>query len=122
MKIIRNGIEIELTDEEVQDAYRERKIWFNKQDLIHKIKSYCDEDDWENEIFAPDDDVVEIGKVSITVAELQRKINDPKFMEDLELEFQDALDNNDSFWESFWMSAEYVIEDALENWKEENEQ
>lgn len=114
MKIVRNGVEIELTDDEVEKAYRERKSYYNREDLIHKIKAYCDETDWEDEIFAPDDMEVEIGNAVITVAELQKKIDDPQWMDDLDDSFENALGNNDSYWESFWMTAEAVIEDAIE--------
>lgn len=114
MKIERNGIAIELTKDEIDQAYRERKRYFNKCDLIHKIKSYCDECDWEEEIFRPDSDEIEIGRVTIPAGELQKRINDPEWMENLELDFQNALESNDSFWESFWMTAECVIEDTIE--------
>lgn len=113
MKIYRDNLEIELTEDEIDKAYRERKAYFNREDLIHKIKDYCDEEDWEDEIFRPDDDMIEIGKTKISVADLQRKIDDPVFMDDLERKFQNALDNNDSYWESFWLTAEAVIEEEL---------
>lgn len=114
MKIWRDNLEIELTEDELDKAYRERKAYFNREDLIHKIKDYCDESDWENEIFRPDEDMIEIGRRKISVAELQKKIDSPEFMDDLERKFQNALDNNDSYWESFWLTAEDVIEDAFE--------
>lgn len=114
MKIERDGITIELTEDEIDQAYRERKRYFNKCDLIHKIKSYCDERDWEEEIFRPDSDEIEIGNVTITAGELQKRINDPDWMENLELNFQNALESNDSYWESFWTTAEYVIEDTIQ--------
>lgn len=114
MKIERDGITIELTEDEIDQAYRERKRYFNKCDLIHKIKSYCNERDWEEEIFRPDSDEIEIGNVTITAGELQKRINDPDWMENLELNFQNALESNDSYWESFWTTAEYVIEDTIQ--------
>jgi hypothetical protein len=100
-----DNIEIELTEDEIDQIYRERRKMFNKWDLIHKIKSYCDESDWEDEIFRPDEDMIEIGKVTISAGELQKKIEDPEWMDDLEDDFQSSLDNNDSYWESFWTTA-----------------
>lgn len=113
MKIYRDNLEIELTEDEIDKAYRERKAYFNREDLIHKIKDYCHESDWEDEIFRPDEDMIEIGRTKISVADLQRKIDSREFMDELERKFQDALDNNDSFWESFWLTAEDVIEEEI---------
>lgn len=113
MKIYRDNLVIELTEDEIDKAYRERKAYYHREDLIHKIKSYCDEEDWEDEIFRPDEDMIEIGETKISVADLQRKIDDPVFMDNLERKFQKALDFNGSYWESYWLTAKAVIEDVM---------
>lgn len=39
MKIVRNGIEIELTEQEIEDAYRERRRYYNMEDVRSSTKS-----------------------------------------------------------------------------------
>ena len=117
MIIIRNGKDIELTDAEIEEAYRERRRLYHKADLIHKIKQYCDEDDWEDAILSDGNKEIEIGNSTIKVSELRKLINQPDWMDGLEMEFDDALDNNDSLWESYWCTAEYVIENEIKERK-----
>ena len=118
MKIWRDNLEIELTEDELDKAYRERNAYFNRKDLICKIKEYCDEYDCEDHPIPSDEDEIEIGKQKITVGELRKKIYDKKWMDNLESSFQHALENNESFWESFWLTAEDVIEGAIEKDKQ----
>ena len=97
MKITRNGIEFELTDREIEDAYRERRRYYNMEDIKSKIENMIDE--YEGE---PEEE------------KLKAILEDEETIRDLADAFDDALDNNDSYWESFWMTAENVILDELE--------
>jgi len=113
MTIERNGTTIELTDSEIEKAYRERKQYYHKCDLIHKIKEYIGEDDWEEEIFNTSDDPVEIGRAVTTANEVCRRVENPDWMEGLVDEFESALSDNDPYWECYWATAECVIEDIF---------
>lgn len=97
MKITRNGIEFELTDREIEDAYRERRRYYNMEDIKSKIENMIEE--YEGE---PEEERLKV------ILEDEEKIRD------LADAFDNALDNNDSFMESFWMTAENVIMDELE--------
>lgn len=74
MKIIRNGQEIELTHEEMRQAYYEMKDEYTIEDIrsIYNLS--------EDKI----DEVLTI--------------------------FERVIDNNDSFWDSYWSMIEYVAE------------
>ena len=97
MKITRNGIEIELTDREIEDAYRERRRYYNMEDIKSKIENMIEE--YEGE---PEEE------------KLKALLEDEEEIRDLADEFDDALGDNDSYWESFWMTAENVILDEFE--------
>lgn len=97
MKITRNGIEFELTDREIEDAYRERRRYYNMEDIRSKIENMIEE--YEGE---PEEEKLKV------ILEDEEKIRD------LADAFDNALDENDSFMESFWMTAENVILDELE--------
>ena len=97
MKITRNGIEFELTDREIEDAYRERRRYYNMEDIKSKIENMIEE--YEGE---PEEERLKV------ILEDEEKIRD------LAEAFDNALDNNDSFMESFWITAENVILDELE--------
>ena len=104
MKITRKGfdcifnpIEIELTDREIEDAYRERRRYYNMEDIKSKIENMIEE--YEGE---PEEE------------KLNAILEDEEKIRDLAEAFDNALDNNDSFMESFWMTAENVILDELE--------
>lgn len=74
MKILRNGQEIELTHEEMRQAYYEMKDEYTIEDIrsIYNLS--------EDKI----DEVLTI--------------------------FERVIDNNDSFWDSYWSMIEYVAE------------
>lgn len=98
MKITRNGIEFELTDREIEDAYRERRRYYNMEDIKSKIENMIEE--YEGE---PEEE------------KLKAILEDEEKIRDLADAFDNALDENDSFMESFWMTAENVILDELED-------
>lgn len=84
MKIIRNGQEIELTHEEMRQAYTEVKDEYTIEDIrsIYNLS---------------DDKIDEV----LTI-------------------FERVIDNNDSFWDSYWSMIEYVAEKmGLEEMEEE---
>lgn len=80
MKIVRNGIEYELTETELEAAYRECKHNY----LIEDVESKAEEMDIDL-----------TGKDIDAIADCA----------------EDDLDNNESYWENYWMSIEYALED-----------
>ena len=84
MKIIRNGQEIELTHEEMRQAYYEMKDEYTIEDIRSRYN-----------------------------------LSDDKIDEVLTI-FERVIDNNDSFWDSYWSMIEYVAEKmGLEEMEEE---
>ena len=74
MKIIRNGQEIELTHEEMRQAYYEMKDEYTIEDI--------------RSIYNLSEDKID---EALTI-------------------FERVIDNNDSFWDSYWLMIEYVAE------------
>ena len=74
MKIIRNGQEIELTHEEMRQAYYEMKDKYTIEDI--------------RSIYNLSEDKID---EALTI-------------------FERVIDNNDSFWDSYWSMIEYVAE------------
>ena len=74
MKIIRNGQEIELTHEEMRQAYYEMKYEYTIEDI--------------RSIYNLSEDKID---EALTI-------------------FERVIDNNDSFWDSYWSMIEYVAE------------
>lgn len=104
MKITRKGfdcvlnpVEIELTEAELEQAYHERRRYYNMEDIKSKIENMIEE--YEGE---PEEE------------KLKAILEDEEKIRDLADTFDNALDNNDGFMESFWMTAENVILDELE--------
>ena len=109
-------MQITLTDEEIEKAYRLRRKYYNRCDLFHKINGMIgSDDDWDNEIHCDDEDEFDIGNVTLTGKQLKEIVNNPDFMDELSDSFENALEQNDSYWESFWITAEEVIEEAIED-------
>lgn len=88
---------ITLTDAEIEQAYRERRRYYNMEDIKSKIDNMIEE--YEEE---PEEE------------KLKAILEDEEKIRDLADTFDNALDNNDGFMESFWMTAENVILDELE--------
>jgi hypothetical protein len=82
MKIIRNGIEYELTWAEMRAAYEEK----DREYLIEDIK--CKAEEME---------------VELTEEKIKNAVD----------VVNSGLEHNDSYWESYWMTIEYVIENLL---------
>lgn len=96
-EILGQTIEIELTDREIEDAYRERRRYYNMEDIKSKIENMIE--GYEGE---PEEE------------KLKAILKNDEEIRDLADAFDYALDENDSFMESFWMTAENVILDELE--------
>ena len=79
VKIIRNGIEIELTWGEMREVYEFIKRDFVKEDIVCKAE--------EVGIELTDEEIE-------TVADI----------------VDSGLGHNDSYWESYWLTIEYAIE------------
>jgi len=111
---------ITLTDTEVEKAYRLRERHYNTLDMYHKLNNMIGGNDWYEGIDCSDDCEFDIGDVTLTGKKL-KEIATPEFMDDLVDMFRNALEQNDGYWESFWCTAECVIEAAIEDKvKEEN--
>lgn len=81
MKIIRNGKEFELTQEELRKAYEEKHMEYLKED----VTSQLEEDENLNDV-------------------------------DIELiaeRFEDALGHNDGYWDRYWDTMAYVINEYV---------
>lgn len=79
MKIIRNGIEYELTSEEMREVYEEMKLEYLKEDIECKAE-----------------------EIGIKLSE--------KDMDNVTYMAQKGIDNNDSYWECYWMAIKYALE------------
>ena len=112
MTIERNGQTIILTDEEVERAYRERRLYYNMEDIRSKIEDFIGEDE-------PEDEPVYIDHgIEVSRATLRRVMDDEEWVRNTAQRFDNALEDNDSFMEDFWMTAEYVIAEELDGAEE----
>ena len=84
MKIVRNGVEIELTPRELREAFLEME----KEYLIEDIQSRAE----DMEVVLDKHDIATVVNMA-----------------------QSNLERNDSYWESYWATIEY----AIENFKDE---
>ena len=80
MKIIRNGIEYELTRAEMREAYLEQKFEYLKDDIQCKAE------------------------------EMDIKLSNER-LEKIADRAEKWLSNNESLWESYWMTIEYALEE-----------
>lgn len=115
MNIERNGQTIELTDAEIEQAYRERRLYYNMEDIKCKLEEFIDEEEDE-----PEDEPVYIDHgIEVSRKTLRRVLNDEEWVKHTAERFDNALEDNDSFMESFWLTAEYVIAEELDGEEEE---
>lgn len=118
MEIIRKfdntELKIELTGAEIEQAYRIKRKDYNKCDLLCRMNQMLDLDGYENELMVDPEKEYEIGNRTVTGKQLKDLVDDPEWVDGLNDVFEDALDNNDSYWESFWLTAENVIEDEVD--------
>ncbi len=88
MKIYRDGKEIELTAEELRMAYEEKHLEYFAADVRGCAESM----------------------------ELEEKFDESDYNE-LAQRFDRALGRNDSYWDSYWCTMEYVIEEYIKEGK-----
>ena len=109
--IQKTEIAIKLTDEEIEQAYRERQLYYNIEDIKSRLEDILTE--YEDD---PDDYPTTIGGIytRVTVGDIRAKLNDTEWLRKTAERFDDALSDNGSFMDSFWMTAQRVIEEELE--------
>ena len=83
MKIIRNGVEYELTPEEMREVYEAMKAEYLREDIESKAEEVG----------------IELSETTINsiIARVDK-----------------GLGNNDSYWESYWMTIENVLSEQEE--------
>ena len=112
--IQKTEIKIKLTDEEIEQAYRERRLYYNMEDIRSRLEQNIDEDD-------PDNKEVWIGSyLKTTAGKIRELLADEEWIRKCAEKFDDALSNNDGFMESFWMTADQAIEDMIEAEEEDD--
>lgn len=103
MKIIRNGIEIELTNQEIEDAYRERQHYYQIEDIKCRIEEEIENSDDKSQVY--------IGNTCMTADEW-RNLSKTQ-LDDLADRFDRAIDNNDSWMDSYWRTIDAILEDEF---------
>lgn len=112
--IQKTEIKIKLTDAEIEQAYRERRLYYNMEDIRSRLEQNIDEDD-------PDNKEVWIGSyLKTTAGKIRELLADEEWIRKRAEKFDDALSNNDGFMESFWMTADQAIEDMIEAEEEDD--
>ena len=108
-RIFENGTElrIPMTDSEIEQAYRERRLYYNIEDIKSRMETYIDDD-------MDDDEVVEVGSVETTAGTVRKLLKNDEWLKSCAEYFDEKLSDNDSFMESFWLQAEYCIEESIE--------
>ena len=81
MKINRNGKEIELTWQEIREAYELMNLEYFKEDVVGRAE--------------------EMGK-KLTEEDVNR----------IAVAAKRGIEHNDSYWESYWMTIKYAIENC----------
>lgn len=83
MKIVRNGMEIELTHDELREAFEIMHTRYLREDIESRIE--------DMEVEFPEE----------TICYMVQRVDK-------------CLSNNDSYWESYWMTIENIIEEQME--------
>lgn len=96
---------IELTDEEMEKVYRFIDRKYRISDIKDKILGMiCEEENLDLSTFT-DELPLAINPAKRSLA-LRKLFDNP---ESIYEQVEDTLGNNDSYWESFWLSIEYAI-------------
>ena len=82
MRIIRSGIEIELSATEMRNVFRHVKRSYLREDVESRAE-----------------------EMGIDISNCVEKIMDGA---------EKSIDRNDSYWEAYWMSIEYAINEYFE--------
>lgn len=99
MKIIRNGVEIELTLSELCQAHNECAKIHMKEDILSKLIEKRDEG-FNNEIML---DLIKDLESNVNTSIVER--------------VDKALSKNDGYYESYWCTIDYVLDEII---KEKN--
>ena len=113
-KLEDGAVRIQLTDAEIDQAYRMKRNEYNKCDLLCRLNQMLDLEEYDDELMVDPEKEYEIGKRTVTGKQLKELVDKDGWLDDLNMEFCNALDNNDSYWESFWLTAEDVIENEID--------
>ena len=81
MKIVRDGKEFELTQEELRKAYEAKNMEYLKEDVASQLEEDEDLDDVDLELIAE--------------------------------RFEDALEHNNGYWDHYWGTMGYVIDEYI---------
>ena len=95
-------VEIDLTPEEMRLAGEESELSYRAEDVVGKME-----------------EMAENGDIPLTLEQFKQIPADVlrEFALGAAADVENALGKNDSYWESFWLSVEYVLEDRI-NWDE----
>ena len=122
MTIIRNNETIELTGQELEQAYREQKHNYTRQDIVARLKSNLDDDttDWDR-VVIDEDASYDIGfRLYVPGKQLKELLTDDMF-DEMTAVFENYLDRDDYYWDLYWANAEsaidYVLKEALKEKK-----
>lgn len=99
MKIVRNGVEIELTPAEVREAHDEYSKQCRNEDILSKLKERL-ENDVDNQVLI---NLVNDLEENINIALIEKVEN--------------ALSKNDGYYESYWSTVDYVLDEELKEMK-----
>lgn len=99
MRIIRNGVEIELTPSEVREAHDEYSKQCRNEDVLSKLEERL-ENDVDNQILIN------------LVNDLEENIN-ITLIEKVE----NALSKNDGYYESYWSTIDNVLDEEIKQLK-----
>ena len=103
MKIVRNGVEIELTPAEVREAHDEYSKQCRNEDILSKLKERLEkrlEKDVDSQILI---NLVNDLEENINIALIEKVEN--------------ALSKNDGYYESYWSTIDYVLDEELKEMK-----
>ena len=103
--------------ERPEDGYYRMSFGFEEDYEVHKVYiAECDVEMTETQMY----DIYREQKMKYFIEDVECKAEEMEVnLEDVDIrelacEAEHALDNNDSYWESYWMSIEYAIENMKE--------
>lgn len=122
MTITRNNETIELTEQELEQAYREQKHNYTRQDIIARLKSNFDDDttDWDR-VVIDEDASYEIGYYLDVPGKQLKELLTDNMIDEMTAVFENYLDRDDYYWDQYWENAEsainYMLKEALKEKK-----
>jgi len=94
---------VRLTDWEIEKIYRERQRYYQIEDIKSRIEEAIEDADDESEVY--------IGNTCMTADEWLNL--DEELLAELAERFDKAINNNDSWMDSYWRTMDYVLEDEF---------